>query len=197
MYHLANECTNLHLVQARDRLTGTTEAGHLSSATRMVMCICDQIARAREEQGDPLHVVDPLVAAVKTALATADWNSTDGRHVLYRLLCVTPFTASLDPGEKLPLTHSLGRLFDTTVVSPRWLRRLAVTWGRWATRRILDIAGAWRSAIAEPGSAALPPKVWQDLALPHGDAPDVPDHWVDDPMDEHTDAIDEHASDDS
>jgi hypothetical protein len=112
---------------------------------------------------------------------------------LYRLLCVTPFTASLSPDGRLPLTHSLGRLFDTTVVNPRWLRRLAVAWGRWAVRRILDIAGAWRSAIATPGPAGLPPRGWQDLTLPpYGVAPDVPDHWVDDPMD---DVVDEHTVD--
>jgi hypothetical protein len=163
----------------------------------MVACICDKIAQARDEEGEPLHVVSPLVEAVKTALAAVDWNSTDGRHVMYRLLCVTPFTAALDPDGKLPLTYSLGRLFDTTIARPRWLRRLAVSWGRWATRRILDIAGAWRSATAAPGSAAAPPDSWQDLALPpHGEAPDVPDHWVDDPMDEHEDAIDEHICDD-
>lgn len=130
--------------------------------------------------------------AVKTALAAVDWSSQDGRHVLYRLLCVTPFPASLSPDGDLPLTHSLGRLFDTTVVSPRWLRRLAVAWGRWAVRRILDIAGAWRSAISGP--AAPPPSGWQDLVLPpHGVAPDVPDHWVDDLMDARFDVIDEHT----
>lgn len=125
-----------------------------------------------------------MVEAVKTALGAKGfrWNSKDGHHVLYRLLCVTPFTAFLDPEGKLPLTRSLGRLFDDTVVRPRWLRRLAVAWGRWATRRILDIAGAWRLATATAGTA--PPL--RDLALPpHGDAPDVPDHLVDGPMDHH------------
>lgn len=180
IYHLVNECTNPHMVRARARLAGAAEPGHLNPAARMVTRICEEIARARSEEGEPPHLVNPLVAAVQAALAAVNWASTDGGHVLYRLLCVTPFTAFLAPKGELALTHSLGRLFDTTVASPRWLRRLAVVWGRWATRRILDLAGAWRSAIAAPEAAAPPPHGWQDLALPaEGEAPDVPDHLVD------------------
>lgn len=167
----------------------------------MALCIWDGVARARYQQGEPSAVVSPLVEAVKSALEAFDWNSVDGRHVLYRLLCVTPFTASLDPDGRPPLTHSLGLLFDATVVSPRWLRRLAVAWGRWAIRRILDVAGAWRSATAAAGSAASAhsaPDGLHDLALPpHGDAPYIPDHWVDDPMDGHMDdETDQHIGDD-
>ncbi|OBQ36479.1 MAG: hypothetical protein AN484_25665 [Aphanizomenon flos-aquae WA102] len=191
VYHLASECTSPHLVRARERLTKATGSDDLVSAARMIARICGEVARARYEEGDPPHVVNPLLNAVETALSAVDWSSTDGRHVVYRLLCVTPFTASLDPDGKLPLTHSLGRLFDTTVASPRWLRRLAVAWGRWATRRILDIAGAWRSATAASGSAAPPPGGHKDLALPpSGNAPDVPDHWVDEQADEDAGEID-------
>lgn len=120
--------------------------------------------------------------AVKSALEEVEWDSADGQHVLYRLLCVTPFTAALDPKCELPLTHSLGRLFDTTVASPRWLRRLAVAWGRWATRNILAIAGAWRSATSV--DAPEDPD-------PHGVAPVTPDAWVDDFGEEDGDSDDD------
>lgn len=197
VYHLVNECTNPHLVRVRGRLIDGTGSDSLSSAMRMALCICDEVAQALYRQGKSSDFVSPLIEAAKSALDEVDWDSLDGRHVLYRLLCVTPFTASLDPDGRLPLTRCLGRLFDSAIVRPRWLRRLAVAWGRWATRRILDIAGAWRSATVAAGSAALAPDGLDDLALPpHGDAPDVPDHWVDDPVYERVDdESDEHVSD--
>lgn len=92
-----------HPRAADDRRVTATGLDGLNSAARMTARVCGEVARARYEEGDPPHVVSPLLDAVKAALTAVNWSSTDGRHwhVLCRLLCVTPFTASLDPDGKL------------------------------------------------------------------------------------------------
>lgn len=63
------------------------------------------------------------------------------------------------------------------------LRRLAVAWGRWATRNIMAFADAWRLATTE---MAPSPDEWPDFDLSDA-APVIPDPWVDECGDEGSD----------
>ncbi len=78
-------------------------------------------------------------------MATAtDWQSAEGRFILYRLLAVAPWDSTVAAGVgDSPLAAALGLLFEQTNAKPHRLRALAHAWVRWAGRTLLRLNDAW------------------------------------------------------
>lgn len=85
-FHLAFECSNTYMREA--------SATVAAAASGMVKDLCSDILAALEAARVTRLVHKPLIDAVGMALERVAWNNEDGKHVLYRLLMVTPCSAA-------------------------------------------------------------------------------------------------------
>lgn len=90
-----------------------------------------------------------------------DWDTQDGRHVLYRLVLAIPFSAAdvrhvVAPGTAsrrsgpppvlssavgdLPLAHRFGRLLDHVITTTGQRRQPADTWAWWSYQTLMALA---------------------------------------------------------
>lgn len=153
-FHLAFECSNTDMQEA--------SAAVCAAAPSMVKSLCSDILAALDAARVTRDVHGRLVETVDMTLEGFNWKSEDGKHVLYRLLTVTPFPAVMarvagSPTRPLLLTQAMGQLFDSVTLEARWLRRLGVKWTRQAGGHIVHLARAYRKALV--AMAPLGPQV--------------------------------------
>ena len=78
----------------------------------------------------------------------SDWQSACGRLLFHRLVTCQPWPLSAAPHDAAAascLFRLLGNLFDTTAVSPRYLRSLANAWSQWAGLHFAALRSAWHA----------------------------------------------------
>ena len=71
-----------------------------------------------------------------------DWDSAEGRYVLFRLLTVAVWPARA-AAPSHALARSLGTVFDETYAKVHLIRPLANYWARWAGRSLFAIHSEW------------------------------------------------------
>lgn len=146
-FHLFCECTHPAVQAEREALQSTL----LTLLGRLTTLICNAL-RAQSAPAETRQRVSDLSDKLLTLAATANWNSRDGKAIIYRLVTVVPFPAKIatalpDLLSQLQLVHCLGQIFDSTVVQDRWLRPLANHWVKWAVRQIRRFAHVRADAL--------------------------------------------------
>ena len=149
-FHLLCECDHAAIAPIRTRMK--------SSATAMIARMCGQL-RDAAARGMPSSSREHVAALVEAAIGSlpsqdAGWQTADGMHVLYRMLLVTPFPASVardaaGGAGTLPITLALGALFDAIIIESYHLRLMAGDWATWSSTWGRELAAARRS-ILEP-----------------------------------------------
>jgi hypothetical protein len=194
-FHLVCECQAPLLVNVRDTLS--------QAAPAIVDKLCTGLMQAQQQAGAPTVTTDKDAERVRTALAAVDWNSEDGRHVLYRLLLATPFPAVIAeaaaeaPAKEaaprpLPLTAALGSMFDRVVLQPHCLRKVCGMWARWAAEHVTLLAKAYRDTLSPPQARAGAAD--DEEATPTDDAHSYADYAADDDNDD-DDAVPDNTPD--
>jgi len=148
--HLLHDCTHPLLLETRERIRSEV-ATHVRTVAR---CLLE--AHTAVTSSPPLvEDIKATITALEQALATASWDSMDGRHIILRMAMVLPFpAAAAQHPASMPLTATLGHLFDKTTVARRYARRTANTMARRAGRWIASIAAARRQALVVLGNDA-------------------------------------------
>ena len=111
---------------------------------------------AKECGSDNEEVQAAAASAISTVTAEGiDWSTTDGKHVLYRMVLAVPFpaaavTAASPAAGLLPISLALGTLFDSIVVPKQKLRKPCNTWALrlWASLWARALAAARGSVLA-------------------------------------------------
>jgi hypothetical protein len=79
-------------------------------------------------------------------VANVDWTSAEGQFILYKLLLTAPWSEATVPLHA-NLAPALGKLFDNVSCENSHLRGLSRAWALWASKNLLSIIDARRSAI--------------------------------------------------
>jgi hypothetical protein len=154
-FHLLCECTNAVIQKTRGQLQ---EAAPLFIAT-----LCESLAK--ECGSDNEEVQAAAASAISTVtVEDIDWSTTDGKHVLYRMVLAVPFpaaavTAASPAAGLLPISLALGTLFDSIVVPKQKLRKPCNTWALWASLWARALAAARGSVLAPAKKADAQPMV--------------------------------------
>jgi len=166
--HLFCECTHPAVQAERHALQSTLPA----LLERLTSLICKAL-RAQTTSADTYQRVSDLRDTLLVLAEAANWQSRDGKAIIYRFVTVVPFPAKIATAlpallPQLQMVHCLGQIFDSTVVQDRWLRPLANHWVKWATGQIHRFAHVRADALG----AAHPPSA---ESAADGDAADVSD----------------------
>lgn len=154
-FHVLTECTYPPAVAARDEMLREVPA----LVARLVLLA---VRAAAGGHAAPAGAGAASAAQARGLAARTDWQSAEGRFVLFRLLAVAPWDAAAAPNPaEAPLASTLGGYFDATLVKPHRIRPLANAWVSWAGRWVERVTGAWfadapaeRAARDPVGSAA-------------------------------------------
>jgi hypothetical protein len=127
-FHLYCECSHPAVQTERDALQSTLPA----LLERLTTLTCKALR---------FQAADTLLALT----VAANWESWNGKAIIYRLVTVVPFPAKVatslpDLLPQLQMVHCLGQISDSTVVQDRWLRPLNNHWVKWAVRQIRRFA---------------------------------------------------------
>jgi hypothetical protein len=81
------------------------------------------------------------------------WDTDAGRALIYKLLLVLPFPASLTAGlndllREVTVTHALGTMLETLCLPRRYLKHVSNMWARWSHKWLIEI-GDVRSGRAD------------------------------------------------
>jgi len=154
-FHLYCECTHPAVQAEREALQSTLPA----LLERLTTLICKAL-RSQAAPAESYQRVSDLRDTLLALTVAANWESRDGKAIIYRLVTVVPFPAKIatalpDLLPQLQMVHCLGQIFDSTVVQDRWLRPLANHWVKWAVRQIRRFAHVRADALgaADPSSA--------------------------------------------
>jgi hypothetical protein len=152
-FHLLCECTNVVILKTRGQLQ--------AAAPLFIATLCESLAK--ECGTDNEEVQAAAASAISTVTAEGiDWSSTDGKHVLYRMVLAVPFpaaaiTAASPAAGLLPISLTLGTLFDSIVVPKQKLRKPCNTWALWASLWARALATARGSVLAPAKKADAQP----------------------------------------
>ena len=152
-FHLLCECTNVVILKTRGQLQ--------AAAPLFIATLCEFLAK--ECGTDNEEVQAAAASAISTVTAEGiDWSSTDGKHVLYRMVLAVPFpaaaiTAASPAAGLLPISLTLGTLFDSIVVPKQKLRKPCNTWALWASLWARALATARGSVLAPAKKADAQP----------------------------------------
>jgi hypothetical protein len=98
-------------------------------------------------------------AAIREASLSGTWDTPERRFLLFRLLAVLPFPASVvAPGHALAVL--VGDVFDKATVKAHRLRPTANKWAGFAGTSVTRIFSAWNTsfeALAKPVDPDCPP----------------------------------------
>ena len=130
-WHLVCECAHPGVAAARATLR--------ASAPTALCAIFNAIAAAHV--GGPPDTVAARLAECAALCLSLDWDSLEGRFVLYRLVLALPFPASAAAADHA-VVRALGALFDSVVLPPSRLRGVATAWLQWASRWAADLGTA-------------------------------------------------------
>jgi len=164
--HLFCECTHPAVQGKRESLQSTLPALLERPTTLISKALRAHTAPAETH---PSRRVSDLRDTLLVLAEAANWQSRDGKAIIYRLVTVMPFqakvaTARPDLLPQLQMVDCLGQIFDSTVVQDRRLRLLANNGVKWAASQIRRFAHARADALG----AAHPPaqKVLLTAMLP-------------------------------
>lgn len=148
VWHLMFECIRPGLEQVRRQM--------MSAVTPFLQKICDQLYRdvdwyrstfvSYEPRGPDLH---PVLATIRRTRALLSpgiaWNTAIGRILMFHLLLVLPFPASLlgdmdGPLDAAGVVYGMGVVFDTVCIPRRFLKHLSNMWTRWSCHWLMAAA---------------------------------------------------------
>lgn len=145
--HVLVECVAPPVVAAR--------SAALSDLPRRILTIVAlALAGHHSDEHIPADAVQLFLAVRQLLLDSRfNWASHDGRFVLFRVLAVLTWPASVAT-QATPLAAALGRVFDHVVAKTHRLRRLANSWVGFAAATVARIFDSFNAACPEPGAPA-------------------------------------------
>ena len=166
VWHLAFECGRPGLTPVREQM--------MSAVTGLLRKICDQLYRdvmwyrstfeSYEPHGPALIPVLATIHHTRTLLGPGlVWDTAPGRILMYHLLLVIPFPASLlgtveAPSDVTSAIHGLGVMFDSVCIPRRFLKHISNMWTRWSHRWLMALADVRSGRAHEaPAAQALAP----------------------------------------
>lgn len=142
-YHLTVECPHGDLAELRKRMCDAAEL-LLPNLLRALTQRRNRHLDAGRDDDDEEEAEDPRRAELANLLDRTDWSSADGKHVLFHLLTVLPWTETVATADT-PLSAWQGRVFDDTCLARRYRRSPADMVVRWASHWGRAFAGLrWR-----------------------------------------------------
>jgi hypothetical protein len=162
VWHAVLECSSHRYSTLRQRLLADVPIflQQIAAETTKAMTKYDESYRARPASGT--ETARKACRSIPAMCAQAlNWETTEGRFLLYRLLTVMPFPATTTPtGEQACRTpeqlllHTLGTAFSHTQLSPRFLRILSNVWVLWSYK--------WLSRFGAARCGPEAPDAWLD-----------------------------------
>ena len=138
-FHVCTECTHPDVVAVRREVTDSVPALARTIAFRAALA-CERHPQTAEAQARAAERGE----GAREAAQHTDWTQPESRYVLFRLLTVSSWPASVshDPHH---LATILGRAFDVTA-KPHRTRAIANAMVVWAGPRLRRLFDVWHAA---------------------------------------------------